>query len=103
REVVLYWISNASIIQYPESEGSTDERLLFYNPHNTEDRRDMTIQLSTDDGMSWPEDQQIFLNEKPGFGYSCMTVVNDSTVGILYEGTSELCFQKVLISDLLNE
>ena|SRR5699024_9700869 len=103
RDALIEPISQASIIQFPASEGATDEWLLFSNPHNTEDRRDMTIQLSTDDGMSWPEDQQILLNEKPGFGYSCMTVVNDSTVGILYEGTSELFFQKVLISDLLNE
>src|SRR5699024_4408149 len=71
RDALIEPISQASIIHFPASEGATDEWLLFSNPHNTEDRRDMTIQLSTDDGMSWPEDQQILLDEKPGFGYSC--------------------------------
>jgi dihydrodipicolinate synthase/N-acetylneuraminate lyase len=32
------------------------------------------------------------LNEKQGFGYSCMTMVDENTVGILYEGVKELYF-----------
>jgi sialidase-1 len=46
---------------------------------------------------------QVLLNETPGFGYSCMTMVDDNTVGILYEGVKELFFQKIQVSEILRD
>jgi sialidase-1 len=41
------------------------------------------------------------LNAEKGYGYSCMSMVDDKTIGILYEGVKDLYFQKVPVSDLL--
>ena len=62
----------------------------------------MTIKASLDQGHSWPEEFQILLNKNQGFGYSCMTMVDENTVGILYEGEKELYFQKISISDIFH-
>ncbi|HLR31387.1 MAG TPA: sialidase family protein, partial [Fodinibius sp.] len=101
REALIEPVSQASLIQFPAPQDTSSKHwLMFSNPHSTEARKNMMIQLSTDDGMSWPDDQQLLLNENQGYGYSCMTVVNDSTVGILYEGVRELYFQKATLDEL---
>ncbi|MDR8390771.1 exo-alpha-sialidase [Aliifodinibius sp. S!AR15-10] len=93
----------ASLIHFPYREGETGKHcLLFSNPNSREARENMTIKMSTDDGMSWPKENQILLNENSGYGYSCMTPIDEQTVGILYEGVRELYFQKVKISELLD-
>ena len=90
----------ASLIRWPVDKDWSQRRLLFSNPNNTKSRVNMTIKMSTDDGMTWPKNHQILLNAKQGYGYSCMTVINKKTVGILYEGVGELYFQNVNISEL---
>jgi sialidase-1 len=45
---------------------------------------------------------QTELNSADSYGYSCLTMVNDSTLGILYEGTKDLYFQQISVMELLN-
>ncbi|MET8231240.1 exo-alpha-sialidase [Micromonospora sp. NPDC005298] len=55
---------------------------LFSNNAAPTARNDLTVRLSTDDGASWPARALV----KPGgAGYSTMAVLNDGTVGNLYE------------------
>ncbi|MCK3683213.1 sialidase family protein [Maribellus sp. YY47] len=84
-----------------ELEGETKQVLFFSNPNNKNQRTNMTIKASLDEGMTWPEAYQLELNEAGGFGYSCMTMVNENTVGILYEGVKELYFQSIPVSDII--
>ncbi len=92
----------ASIIDtYMEAEGQKQQVLFFSNPNDKEARINMTIKSSLDGGHTWPEEHQVLLNENQGFGYSCMTMVDENTVGILYEGAKELYFQKVAVEELL--
>ncbi len=94
----------ASIISADlEINGKTHQALFFSNPNNRETRTNMTIKASLDGGNTWPENFQVELNEKQGYGYSCMTMVDEKTIGILYEGEKELYFQKIPVSDLLNK
>ena len=58
----------------------------------------MTIKASKDEGLTWPLGFQIMLNETIGFGYSCLSMVDEYTVGILYEGVKDIYFQKVPVS-----
>lgn len=37
-----------------------------------------------------------------GFGYSCLTIIDDNHIGIIYEGVRDLYFQKIPITDLIN-
>ena len=94
----------ASLIAHDiHNEGTAQRILLFSNPNSKTVRENMTIKASLDEGNSWPEEYQVLLNEALGFGYSCMTMVDDRTIGILYEGEKELYFQKVPLKDLVNQ
>ncbi|MCE4563086.1 exo-alpha-sialidase [Maribellus sp. CM-23] len=82
-------------------DGESKQVLFFSNPNNKQHRTNMTIKASLDEGMTWPEACQLELNEAGGFGYSCMTMVDENTVGILYEGVKELYFQSIPVSDII--
>jgi sialidase-1 len=78
--------------------------LLFCNPASYSTRDHITLKASLDDGLTWPEDRQILLDESIGRGYSCITSVNDSIVGVLYEsGQADLVFQQIPLKELLND
>jgi len=81
-------------------DGQKQQVLFFSNPNSKEARVNMTIKASLDQGHTWPEEQQVLLNENQGFGYSCITMVDENTVGILYEGVKELYFQKIHVEDI---
>ncbi len=81
--------------------GKKQRVLFFSNPNNKNSRTNMTIKASLDEGNTWPEDLQIELFAPAGFGYSCLTMVDDNHIGIVYEGVKELYFQKVPVNDLL--
>lgn len=77
--------------------------LFFSNPNDKTNRVHMTIKASLDEGLSWPEELQAELNAAGGFGYSCLTMVDDHTIGIVYEGEKDLFFQKIPVEDLLGQ
>ena len=85
-----------------EVAGVPDGRLLFSNPAvAAPPRRRMTIRASADGGRTWPEARWLLLDEGRSAGYSCLTMVDAETVGILYEGSrAHLTFQRVPLSEL---
>lgn len=75
-------------------------RLFFSNPHHKSQRSHQTIQMSLDDGKSWPKEHHVLLDEGRGKGYSSLVIVDDETIGILYESSrANLVFQKIPLSD----
>ena len=92
----------ASIISADlEINGKMQQVLFFSNPDSKTERSHMTIKASLDGGLTWPKTYQVELNSESGYGYSCMSLVDNKTIGILYEGVKELYFQKVPVGDLL--
>lgn len=86
----------ASLISHKMKDGR--HILLFSNPNDKHKRRRMMIQASFDDGETWPEESRVLLDEKGG-AYSSLVMVDDETVGILYESSqANLVFQKVPLS-----
>ena len=80
------------------------EVLIFSNPRNKSQRSHMTVQVSRDQGVSWPEKNRILLDEGRGRGYSSLVVIDEETVGILYESSrANLVFQRIPIRDLLGD
>lgn len=76
--------------------------LLFSNPDSLGGRENITIKASSDGGNNWPQDKRLLLDEGLGAGYSCMTMIDRDTVGILYEGsTSKLVFQRIPVKDII--
>jgi sialidase-1 len=81
--------------------GQKKQVLFFSNPDSKTDRSHMTVKASLDGGLTWPEACHLELNSSMGYGYSCMTMVDEYTVGILYEGSKELFFQKIPVNEIL--
>lgn len=82
-------------------QGEKKKVLFFSNPNSTTSRANMTIKASLDEGLTWPEEYQIELNAPECFGYSCLTMIDKNSLGILYEGVRELYFQKIQVADIL--
>ena len=80
------------------------EQLLFFSNPDSKARRDhITIKTSFDGGMTWPKENQLELYEDDTYGYSCLTLVDENHIGILYEGVKELYFEKIALDELLRE
>ncbi len=95
-------ICMASLIKVDVLSNGTKKRLLlFSNPNSTMRRENLTIKVSEDDGNTWPERYYTVVDSRLGFGYSCMTVIDSETIGILYEGIRELYFVEYKLNELL--
>jgi sialidase-1 len=92
-EELIEPICMASILRLP-GEAKGKGRLVFANPYNLErgdgkakpgtsrDRKNLSLQLSRDDGRTWPVRKTL----EPGFsGYSDLAVTADGTILCFYE------------------
>jgi sialidase-1 len=85
------------------TDGLKKEVLLFSNPNSKYHRINLTIKMSFDGGKTWPKDSWILLDEGRGRGYSCLTSIDEHTIGIVYEGShSDLVFQKIDLAAYLH-
>lgn len=76
--------------------------LLFCNPNSRIRRDKITIKVSFDDGMTWSAKNNIMLDEYRGWGYSCMTSIDEETIGVLYESSqADIVFQRIDIRELI--
>ncbi len=77
--------------------------LLFSNPDSRSVRQRIMIKGSRDRGLTWPAAHRVLLDELPGRGYSCMSMIDAQTVGILYESSqADLVFQRVPLKDVID-
>ncbi|MEG0038193.1 MAG: sialidase family protein [Bacteroides sp.] len=78
--------------------------LLFCNPESYNSRDHMTLKVSFDDGRTWSADRKILLDEYGSFGYSCITSVDESTIGVFYESSqAQMAFQQVKLEELIGK
>lgn len=76
--------------------------LLFSNPNTTKGRHHITIKASLDGGVTWLPENQLLLDEGHGWGYTCLTMIDKETVGILYESSvAHMTFQAVKLKDIV--
>lgn len=66
----------ASLIRHPHGE------LIFSNPADSQHRKKLTIRSSSDGGRTWSRGR---LLDPAGAMYSCLTVLPDGRIGLLYE------------------
>lgn len=87
-----------------KQDGEEKAVLLFSNPESRTSRDHMTLKISFDDGKTWLDDKKIVLDEYDGFGYSCITSVNDSVIGILYESSqANMVFQQIQLKEFIKK
>lgn len=91
---------NGSLLSFPRSAGHP--LLLFANPLSQKERSHQTIRVSFDDGLTWPEEWRILLDEGRGRGYPSLARVGPDRVGIVYEGSqADVVFQVIPAADLV--
>ena len=91
----------ASLISYKHPEKG--QILFFSNPDTPKGRTHIKVRTSFDQGNTWPKENQLELHEDNCAGYSCMTMIDEDHIGILYEGNKELFFEKIAVRELLWE
>lgn len=72
----------SSAIRYPNRADGGEVLVLFANPADPHRRANGTVRLSEDGGLTWSCSRQV---EAGAYAYCCLTVLNDGTVGLLYE------------------
>lgn len=76
--------------------------LIFCNPNSTSNRNNMTIKVSEDGGYTWP--YEILIDEGYGWGYSCLSMIDKETVGVLYESSvAHMTFQAFKLKDIVTK
>lgn len=73
--------------------------LWFSNPDTQRGRHSMTIKLSTDQGMTWPEKHHLLYDSRTAFGYSCLAPVDDQHIGVIYEGVSTMYYLRIPLKE----
>lgn len=91
----------ASIIRHDYTKnGAAKSILVFCNPDSKIARNYISLKVSTDDGKTWQK--KVVFDEWKGRGYSCITSIDEETIGVLYESSqADLVFQAVKLKDLL--
>tara|TARA_R110002167_G_scaffold91458_1_gene246059 strand:- start:116574 stop:118178 length:1605 start_codon:yes stop_codon:yes gene_type:complete len=93
-------VCSASLIKH--NINGQQSLLLFSNPADQYSRRNLTIKVSPNDGISWPDEHFTLIDEGIGWGYSNLTSIDEHTIGILYESSqSHITFQRFKLSELL--
>lgn len=102
RKALIEPTCNGSLLRVQfMQDGRKKQALLFSNPHNQTARTHQTIQVSFDDGATWPETHHRLLDEGRGAGYSTLTQIDADHVGIVYEGSrSHLVFERFHLKEL---
>ncbi len=76
--------------------------LLFANPRPQKGRTHQTIQVSFDEGQTWPESHHWLLDEGRGAGYPSLTQIDARHIGIVYEGSrARLVFENIPLAELV--
>ena len=78
-------LCQASILRFDE------KRILFANPAS-EKRERMTVRMSEDDGATWTSSREIYRGPS---AYSCLIVLPDKTVGLLYECGTKRAYEQI--------
>ena len=105
RRALIEPACQASLLRHDYIEDGEERHvLLFANPNSKERRNNITIKVSFDDGQTWPEEYWMLLDEGRGAGYSCMTSIDEHTIGIFYEGSQvDIQFQAIPLKELLKK
>ncbi|HZJ80994.1 MAG TPA: sialidase family protein, partial [Dysgonamonadaceae bacterium] len=105
RSVLQEPVCMASLIKVAaEDNVYAKDILLFSNPNTTKGRNHITIKASLDGGLSFPSEYDVLLDEDDGWGYSCLTIIDSETIGILYESSvAHITFQAVPLKDILKQ
>jgi sialidase-1 len=90
-----------SVLRYSFADGQQRSRLIYSDPANyfpfnwpnANGRLKMTVRVSYDEGATWAHSRELFSGWS---AYSCLTQLDDGTIGILYEWGDENRYEKLV-------
>ena len=87
-------VCQGSLWRYSKTSSGGTNQLLFSNPANAKrnDRSNMTVRLSRDEGKSWPVSRQVCAGPS---AYSCLAILADGKIGLLYESGDTQPYDKI--------
>ena len=98
-ETLVEPVCQASFLRYTTAKAGGKSRLIFSNPASLR-RNMMTVRMSYDDGKTWPVMKLL----DPRFAaYSCLTVLPDMEIGLLYECGEKDSYETITFSRLTLE
>ena len=102
RTALIEPVCMASLISVKAEDNCLGKDLLiFSNPNSTSSRDKVTIKISLDGGQTWPLEHQLLLDEGESWGYSCLTMIDRETIGILYESSvAHMTFQSIPLKEI---
>lgn len=75
--------------------------LFFSNMAMQTSRQNTTVKASLDLGETWLPANQLLIDARKSYGYSCMTRIDEHTIGLLYEGIQDLYFVRIPVKDII--
>ena len=95
-------ICQAGLLRYSYADHHGPSRLIFTNPAHTDNRENMTLRISYDEGTTWT--RSIVLFRGPS-AYSDLTKLPDGDIGCLYEAGYDnpyqgIVFKKVSLQEI---
>lgn len=78
---------------------SRGDLMFFSNPDTTKGRHHMTMKLSRDQGLTWPETDARLYDARACFGYSCLAPAGNDHIGVLYEGKSSMLYLRMPLEE----
>ncbi len=75
----------------------------FSNPSSQSGRNNMTIKVSQNNGRTWPYTLRTLYDYRTLNGYSSLSNIGDTHLGVLYEGRTEIWFLRIPFSELLGK
>ncbi|MCK4679431.1 MAG: exo-alpha-sialidase [Bacteroidales bacterium] len=96
----------ASLHKHVYTEGGEKKSILLFSNPNIQERprRRTTLKVSFDDGMTWPEKYWLLLDEGNNRGYSCLTSIDENTIGIFYEGSqADMTFESISLNEIIKK
>ena len=83
----------ASLLKVRASENALKQDiLLFSNPADAKERKNITIQMSLDGGKTWTTGHQIHAGPA---AYSDIVMVSDTHLGVFYENGASSSYEKI--------
>lgn len=87
-------ICQGSILSYSPANGAAP-LLLFSNPADAQERKNMTVRVSRDSGATW--ETTASLHPGPA-AYSCLTALPDGEAACLYEGGEVKPYESIIFA-----
>lgn len=94
-ETLVEPICQASIRRYSWKEQGRKNVILFSNPASAEDRINMTVRMSFDEGLTWSD--QRLLHKGPS-AYSDIAVLNNGKIACLYESGERNPYEQITLA-----